>query len=743
MPHDCRPLRTKAPSLAYGAGLIACALAWSAPAFASESASTSGPVLHPAEDTVDAAPVPDAISGPVAGEFDAAQSLTDPEPEIRGTVYTTSDFVRFAPRNALDMLEKVPGFTIQGSGGGGGGRGNTARGLGQANENVLINGARLSSKSDSTRDQLSRITASNVVRIEIVDGTTLEIPGLSGQVANIVVERGGLAGQFTWRGGYRPHNAKPQFYGGEISVSGGMGRLDYTFALANDNSRFGADGPSYITDGAGNLIERQGIRFEGRFDDPKLSTNLKYDLGGSATARLNASFKRPRFQRNSDEIIFSPDVATQANTIRRRSGGYEYEIGGDIEFPLGPGRLKLIALESFDRNDFTESFISDFYDGSTSTGDRFDQIGDEGERIARAEYGWGMWGGDWQVSTEAAFNRLDNVASLYELDAAGNFQEIPFPEGSGGVSEDRFESTLSFSRVLTQKLALQATLGAEYSKISQTGSAANARSFQRPKGSVSLAWKPETGLDVTFEMRREVGQLSFGDFLARVFLDDGNANAGNNELVPSQAWVANLEINKNLGDWGSSTLTVEQRWIEDFIDLVPLPAGGEARGNIPSARRTKVEWDTTLNLDQAGISGARVELRGEIQETSLRDPLDGRMRPFPDREYRQLDLDYRHDLPGTDWAYGSSLKYRSKTKVFRIGEISRETDGPTFLSVFLENKDVAGLTVNGRVGNLIGGRNGFTRIAYDGARNVAPVLFTESRRLRIGPTFNVSVSGNF
>ena len=88
------------------------------------------------------------------------------------------------------MLNRVPGFSIQrqdqdqddGEG----------RGLGQAGTNVLINSQRLSSKSQDIFDQLQRVTVDNVERIEIVDGTTLDLPGLSGQVANVITRYGGI-----------------------------------------------------------------------------------------------------------------------------------------------------------------------------------------------------------------------------------------------------------------------------------------------------------------------------------------------------------------------------------------------------------------------------------------------------------------------------------------------------------------------------------------------------------------------
>jgi outer membrane receptor for ferrienterochelin and colicin len=83
-------------------------------------------------------------------------------------VFTPADFTRFAPRNALDMLNNVPGFSIVSD--------DQGRGLGQASTNVLINGQRVASKSESVFDVLRRITSAQVERIEIVDGATLGIP---------------------------------------------------------------------------------------------------------------------------------------------------------------------------------------------------------------------------------------------------------------------------------------------------------------------------------------------------------------------------------------------------------------------------------------------------------------------------------------------------------------------------------------------------------------------------------------
>ena len=126
---------------------------------------------------------------------------------------------QFAPRNALDMVRRIPGFTIDD-----GNRGQ--RGLGQANQNVIVNGERFSSKSDSIRDQLQRIPASDIVRIEILDGTALDIPGMTGQVANIVARSVELSG--SWRYAARfEEGTEPQLLEGEVTLTGERGDLEF------------------------------------------------------------------------------------------------------------------------------------------------------------------------------------------------------------------------------------------------------------------------------------------------------------------------------------------------------------------------------------------------------------------------------------------------------------------------------------------------------------------------------------
>ncbi|MDG6078030.1 hypothetical protein E3U23_02305 [Erythrobacter litoralis] len=652
-------------------------------------------------------------------------------------IYEPAFFERFAPRNALDMVARIPGFAITG------GDDNGQRGLGQANQNVIVNGQRFSSKSDGVRDQLARIPSSDVVRIELVDGNTLDIPGLTGLVANVIVESSGASGQFRYVAGFRAYNTEPQLYGGEISLSGKSGKLDYKVALSNNNERFGADGPTILYGADGAVIEEQYTSFSGAFDNPKLATNFTYTFGPRTIANLNLSYGEDFYYRTDPETgrpLLGP-VRVRDNVSRE--DGPEYEIGGDFEFPLGPGKLKLIGLERFERDNFSNDLIDSFGSEAPPVGSRFLQTNGIGERIARAEYGWAMWKADWQLSGEAAYNRLDRVSSLFLLGSGGEFEEIDFPAGTGGVKEDRYETSLSVSKKLSNTLSLQAIGAAEFSTLTQSGSAANSRSFTRPKGSLAMTWKPRADLDVSLTLARRVSQLSFGDFLASVSLGNDNQNGGNNALVPYQSWDIELEANKTLGAWGSLRFQARQGWFEDFIDWFPLPDGGEARGNIGSAERTHLELSGTINFDPVGWRGARLDFTGIKRWMTVTDPFVGGTRPFSYDLIDQLEGDFRQDIPRSDWAYGASLFTFNPAGYSRRYEFGRDWEGPTFLDLFVENKDVFGLTVRGAVGNILGARNRFERTVFDGSRPDGEILFVEQTDRRIGPTFRVTITGDF
>jgi hypothetical protein len=682
------------------------------------------------------------LAAPAAAQDATASTTGDlPAPVAAPTngkrVFTPADFARYAPRNALDMLEQVPGFGIRGEDGGG-------RGLGQASGNVLLNGERLSGKSSDPVTVLANIPAGNVIRIEIVDAAELDVPGLTGQVANVVYNsKKGLTGQYSYRPEFRAHYADPLFTRGDVSVSGATGPVEYTLSLRNDASRSGAGGPTLIRRGDTTLFETRNDRFAGNFDQPQVSAQFKLDGPGSSLGNLNllARHFRYRYRETGErDRVIGPDLI---RSVRQRQKGENYEIGGDYEVALGGGRLKLIGLARTSDEPFFQEVLSDFDDNSPLLGSRYIQSGRSRETIGRAEIRWKLLGTDVQLSGEGAFNSLDNVSSLFELSPGGEFVELDFPFGSGRVSEDRYEGLLTLSRPLTSWLTAQLVVGAEHSTLVQEGANGKERTFVRPKGSLNLAAQLSPRFNANFKIIRRVGQLDFGDFLARVFLDSEQENAGNPDLKPNQQWRFELELARDLAAWGKTRVNLVAALSEDLIDIIPVGESGETPGNIPRGQAYAVDWNSTLQFDPIGLKGARINLRALAQTSRLRDPLTGQKRNYSGFTTRILELDYRHDVPSTNWAYGFGASYSRNALAYRLTEVGRQFEGPVWASLFIENKDVLGLTLRGSVANLNNARSRWDRTVYAGRRNVAPIDFTETRNRLIGPIFSFSARGTF
>jgi outer membrane receptor for ferrienterochelin and colicins len=650
-------------------------------------------------------------------------------------IYTPADFAQFAPRTALDMVNRVPGFAIREE------ENLDERGLGEATGNVVINGQRLSGKSNDVVTELSRIPAANVERIEIVDGATLNIPGLSGQVANVIVRSGGISGQWAYRPEFRSYYTDPLFTRFEVSVSGTKGPVQYTLGLDNQGNRSGAGGPTWIFAPNGSMTEERREEWRGNSDRPRVSGRFVYDGPGTAKGNLNLSYGRLYYDYLETGRRFGVD-GDRTRRVTEDQHGNNYEAGGDYEFGLGSGRLKLIGVGRGRREPYEVTEISTPLDGEAVTGERFAQTGDDRELIGRAEYRWTSRGAEWQVSGEGAFNSLDNVSRLFELQPDGGFTEVELTGGIARVEEDRYEVVGSYGRPFAKNLTMKFSAGGEYSKLAQAGGGGTTRTFYRPKGELSAAWKASPKTDVNFKLARRVGQLDFFDFLASVDVNTDTETEANPDLVPEQSWDLEVEGVRTLGTLGSTTLRLYGRLIDDIIDYIPIGPNGEAPGNLDSATLYGFEARTTLNLDRFGWRGARLDGSLGWQDSSVEDPLTGEQRPISNSLQEFFELSVRHDVPNTDWAWGTGYEYYLYSKNYRLTEVGRQWEGPIWGNFFVEHKDVRGLIVRAGVYNMLAADSMWDRTVHSG-RRTDPVDFIEHRDRQIGPIFSFSVRGKF
>lgn len=676
-----------------------------------------------------------ANTSATAPQFEETRTDLEPRAENGRQIYESAQFTRFAPQTALDMVGQIPGFIIS--------QVSTDRGLGEASQNVLINGQRITGKSNDAQTALSRIAASSVIQLEIADGATLNVSGLNGQVLNVVTKPDSLQGNFAWRPQWR-RRVDDFWINGEVNLSGKLGKGDFTLGLSNSNGfRGGGWGYEDVRDANGDRLFIRDVRSRSQGDRPRLAGayTLKSDNGNILNA--NGALEFFEFRGKRTFVRQQPGVADILEAGSDREDEWNFELGADYEFGLGGGRLKLIGFHRFEHSPFENQFRTTPSDGSPESGQRFNQLIDEGESVLRAEYRWKSGKADWQVSAEGAFNYLDADSEFFQLDSGGIFQPVPLPNATARVEEKRGQVILSYGRPIAKDLTLQATLGGEYSELGVTGPNGNARQYIRPKGSIALGWKTSPVLDISAKFQRKVLQLNFGDFLASVDVRNNNANAGNFGLVPPQSWLLNLEANRSLGKVGSVKLKVDLESISDLVDRIPITATAEAPGNIEStAKRLRTEINASFLLDTIGIKGAKLDLIGAWQTASLRDPLTGEKRPLSNRGRSYWNLDFRHDIPGSNWAYGAFAEDSSDYGFYRLDYFGRDYRTGPMVGAFVEHKNMLGLKVRGQIINLAGQTEGYDEVFYVDRRD-GPIDFTHTGRNKYGLIYRATVSGTF
>ena len=330
---------------------------------------------------------------------------------------------------------------------------------------------------------------------------------------------------------------------------------------------------------------------------------------------------------------------------------------------------------------------------------------------------------------------------MFSRNLQGDFVPVAFPNSAATVEELRAEAAITYGRPLSSELSLQASVAGEYSQISQAGAGGLTRTFYRPKGFLNLAWRPEPGFDISARIERQVGQLNFFDFVASGNISSGTTNAGNINLVPPQSWNGQLQATRALGAWGTAPARLYGRLITDIVDIIPVGANGQSPGNLEgTATVYGLQWTSTFNFDPVGWRGAKLDLDMTFQRTALDDPLTGERRPINENLTRRISANLRHDIPGSDWAYGASYNQFRQSALYRLDQVWQFLAKPGQLGAYVENKDVMGLTVRASVDNLLGDNESFRREFYNGRRTNG-LLFTEFRDRFSGPIFTLSISG--
>ena len=675
-----------------------------------------------------------------------------PAQASRTTVYQADFFASYAPRNALDIARRVPGFNLD--------LGNTdIRGFGAAAGNVVINGARPSSKAESLETTLARIPASRVSRVEVGPGDLYGADYSSrSQVLNIIMSaEGGIDGNVT--GELRRLYTGRLVPDGSVSALIRRGASTFNLSAGFNNNLNHEEGTDTIIDLTPPGVTGELLEFRRKFNsyhdfNPYLSGSWALERAQDNAIRFNARWSPGQFDLQQWNRVTVTGELPRDDSLIQDYDNHIFELGGDITRPLAGGAIKLVGLATRRKIDNADTYIERNglrADGAIQVGG-FDQTqkADRDETIGRLTWTRQIGGYSFEAGAEAVLNTLDNPTELFVVESDGSQTRIDLPIDSAKVKEKRGEAFVNLGRNLSPSLRIDAGIRYEYSHLTVTGDAFADRKLRFWKPSVTVDWKPGGGWHAQFSIKRTVAQLNFFDFVTVADLSGDRVNAGNPDLQPQRAWEFRLTADRPIFGEGLAKLELGYDHISLLQDRVLIcnDVEGEveqvcfdAPGNIGTGKHAfaRLTLDAPLGRYWKGL---RVKFDGTLQRTRVEDPINHEMRNFSDfYPDWQWNVDVRRDIG--PWSYGFSVSDRDRFTFFRTTEFDTNFNTQPYATAFVEYRPDPRTSVTLDLDNAINTHGARDRLISIPNRLTPEFVIDEFRERNRHLNFGLTVKRSF
>ena len=598
----------------------------------------------------------------------AAQNPSNADESANSTViYTADSFSQYNPVTASDMLDRIPGISLRG-GGPGSGRGD--RGLGTGG-NLLINGQRIAGKGNSARDQLDRITAAEVERIEIIRDTSgaLNVRGAS-EVINVILLASQSRSSTTVELVNRLNHDDTLETGGSVAWSKQVGNFQ---ALVNLEARPNYENRDNREVRLGPNNEVVGTLFETNIRDQQentLSSNMSYSLGDHRM-QLNALIREgdhPRPVRRDFVDFTDAGLVNRSEEEDVNREESNWEVGGDYEFSFDDGsRLSVLFVANNEiRNNVRERYSANPAEEGLSKNLFIDSRQERQEFIIQGNYNFSITETQsLRVGIESADTQLDS--SLLIGSSSGS---EPASASVGGLSpllsvsnpgtkvqEIRYEGFAFHNWTLSDRSSLESSLVYETSEISQTGAVNKTRDFQFWRPSFDYRFNITENFRFRGTVKRSVSQLSFSSFAATTNEEDRdlNALAGNPELEPQTSWDYEGQLEYRLpNDGGVISSNISYSDIDNYIGRINATIDPNeplsATGNVAPAKRWAMFNRASIRLNSLSLPNAILGVTLGLFDSEIIDPFLKTKQRIGGRGF--AGINFRHDITSLGLSYG-------------------------------------------------------------------------------------------
>ena len=610
--------------------------------------------------------------------------------------YDNAYFEKFAPVTLLDMLERIPGVpeilnknreqnqqrNRQGA------QAQGERGFGSGGDQILINGKRLAGKTNNIDDTLSRVSAAQVLKVDLIRGATEGLDVQSqGLVINVIMAEGSSTSTTFWKVAGRYFNGHndltPEFL---VSHSGSAGKLQYMFSGEHKNTRSFMDRDELHYDAASINTGEKAIENVIKEKATSLNANLSYSFDGGSELRLNGLFEPSSRDRNEIQIeTGTQPLHTVWDTLQEFD---KWEVGGDYGRSLGNlGQFK--ALFVINRNKELKT-VDRQRDLDTANDFQYArEITDlnKSEKILRASTTKSIFETQsLEVGGEVAINSFYKVFNDNRR-ATTTDPLLLTTSDEVDIKENRYELFANHTYNMASNIVLQSSLTAEFSKIvadnisSGVSQPQRNTSFTYLKPRLNLRYDVNSQDQIRMTAEKKVSQLDFNNFVTSYDQRTDQFVFGNTNIRPEQIWeFSTVYEHRFANDGGSIEAEIFYRRYKDHIAKVDFTDYQDSFGNYigpdeffalnpDAALRDMINFTSKSgNVDKATAKGVKLKTNIRLGFINVPEAVIGLSYVYEKR--RALDqfifesvgfnrasdhtfnFNFRHDITNYDFSYG-------------------------------------------------------------------------------------------
>jgi len=570
-------------------------------------------------------------------------------------IFTPAYYTEFDPITALDLANRTPGFNIQESDGG--------RGLSGVRSNILIDGERPPPKGQSIRQMLDEMPFDVVLQLELIDaGSRLDID-MQGypQVLNVITvpERSAYYEIVTQvarsgTGDVREQNQRST----DVDATGTFDWGDHTFTVSGSTQDLTNRSPAdFVNIDPGNPEQRISSLSYFERDDENLELSGLLQIGALSSLSFNGRLRdESRGRAPIDLMIDGQPADTVDQSFQSDQDSQDLSAEFRREF-ASSGNLMVAFVDSVN-NDQSESTLIDGSLVRSSVNSR--ESGETATRIRLTQSPTRAL--TIRTTATDAFNYIDGGYRLIE-----NGIEQPIPGSVNRVEEDRRSLGSAVDWNFMSKWTFTGELGLESYEVRSPTLSTGTQTD--PTGQLAVLFRPQARTTFTLKSVREVGQLSFGRFLASSNLSSGIVMAGASVLDPERSTTHSATYDRRFGDLGLLRVSLYQENVDNPVRQVALSDSTIVYRNTSAQKIDGVQGRIDYPFERFGRDDLVFSISGRIAESETIDPVTGESREVSGITSRYWQVELRRDPGNGRLAWGFAVAGWSEGDDFSVRSI--------------------------------------------------------------------------